>query len=163
MDGYPGNIPGQEPGFPNPDGYDANYQSSFMGPPQRPASNTPASNNEAFRVPPRPRRKQGGVEDRATRQERYDRIEHLAKELKSAVRDEITSRKERWDADGGREEEEYWEQRKKTVYKGLEELAEEIQRAFRDRNKEAVMDLWSKETEERRVNQARPPPPRQDN
>lgn len=140
----------------------------FMGPPQWPASNPPVNSppiprNPQFRSSARPRRKQLTIEDRSTRQERYDRMERLSKELKSVVRDELTNRKELWDVEGGREEEEFWEQRKQVVYKSLEELAEEIQRAFRDRDKEAVMDLWSKEVEERRVNQARLPLPRPDN
>lgn len=173
MDGY-GDSPDQTPEFsqvfPDLNGFEMEFPEapSFMGPPQwadsnpppnppsQSTSNFPAPRSGQFRVPARPRRKHEKVEDRSTRQERYERIERLSKELKSVVREEMTSRKELWDVDGGREEEAFWEQRKQVVYKSLEELVEEIQRAFRDRDKEAVMDLWTKEIEERRVNQAWP-------
>lgn len=85
------------------------------------------------------------------RERRYDRIEMLTKELKLALKDEMGRRKDSWDADGDREEEMKYETRKMQVYEGLIELAGDIQRALRDRNKEAVLDLWEKEMEERRV------------
>ncbi|KAF8538164.1 hypothetical protein BDD12DRAFT_885925 [Trichophaea hybrida] len=105
-----------------------------------------------FKYPPKPaRRGLLSKEERTERKERYDRIEVLTRELTVAVRDEMKRRKELWDVEGDREEEEFWESRKQEVYKGLEELAGEIQRAFRDRRKEAVLELWSKELEERRA------------
>jgi hypothetical protein len=105
-----------------------------------------------FKYPSRStRRTRLSKEERTERKDRYDRIEALTRELTVAVRDEMTRRKELWDVEGDREEEEFWESRKQEVYKGLEELAGEIQRAFRDRRKEAVLEMWSKELEERRA------------
>lgn len=85
------------------------------------------------------------------RKSRYDRMETLTKELGLALKDEIGRRKDSWDGDGDREEEAQWETRKKEIYAGLEELAGEIKRALRDRSKEAVLDLWEQEMEDRRV------------
>lgn len=85
------------------------------------------------------------------RERRYDRIERLTKELTLAVKDEMARRKDSWDMDGDKEEEEQWENRKNEVYGGLGELAGDIQRAFRDRDKEAILEQWVKEEEERRV------------
>lgn len=85
------------------------------------------------------------------RESRYDRIEILTKELKLALKDEMGRRKDSWDADGDREEEMKYEGRKMQVYDGLIDLAGDIQRALRDRSKEAVLDLWEKEMEERRA------------
>lgn len=85
------------------------------------------------------------------RERRYNRIEMLTKELKLALKDEMGRRKDSWDADGDREEEMKYENRKMQIYDGLIELAGDIQRALRDRSKEAVLDLWEKEMEERRV------------
>lgn len=97
------------------------------------------------------RRGQPSKEGRTEREARYDRIEALTRELSFAVRDEMARRKNLWDVEGDREEEEFWESRKKQVYAGLEGLAGEIQRALRDRQKEAVMEMWSKEQEEKRA------------
>lgn len=119
---------------------------------QRPQQQSQPDGNAAFKYPSRPaRRGRLSKEERTERKDRYDRIEVLTRELANAVRDEMTRRKELWDVEGNREEEEFWESRKQEVYKGLEELAGEIQRAFRDRRKEAVLEMWSKELEERRV------------
>lgn len=85
------------------------------------------------------------------RKSRYDRIETLTKQLKDALKDEMGRRKHSWDVDGDREEEAQWEVRKGEIYAGLEDLVEDITRAFRDRSKEAVLDLWEKESEDRRV------------
>lgn len=81
----------------------------------------------------------------------YSRIEMLTRELKLALKDEMGRRKDSWDADGDREEEIKYEKRKNQVYDGLKELAGEIRRALRDRSKEAVLDLWGREMEERRI------------
>ncbi|RPB12670.1 hypothetical protein P167DRAFT_151372 [Morchella conica CCBAS932] len=81
----------------------------------------------------------------------YDRIETLTKELTHALKDEMTRRKDSWDVEGDREEEEQWESRKQEIYDGLSELTEEIKRALRDRSKEAVLEMWGKELEERRA------------
>lgn len=136
-------------------------------PPQRPttshaASSSSSAHHDNFVTPVRPRRYRPTKEERSERKARYDRIEHLTQELSAAVRDEMARRKDLWDVEGVREEEEFWEERKQEVYKGLEQLAEEIQRAFRDRKKEAVLDLWSKEMEERRVNAGRAALPREE-
>lgn len=100
------------------------------------------------RRPSAPRLRRLSKEERKSR---YDRIETLTKELTLALKDEMARRKDSWDVDGDREEEEQWESRKSEIYDGLEELSGEIRRALRDRNKEAVLDLWEKEMEERRI------------
>jgi hypothetical protein len=83
-------------------------------------------------------------------------MEALTRDLSMAIRDEMQRRKTMWDVEGDREEEEFWENRKQEVYQGLEVLADEIKRAFRDRTKEAVMAHWSNEQEERRLLTSRP-------
>lgn len=85
------------------------------------------------------------------RKSRYDRMETLTKELNLALKDEMGRRKDSWDVDGDREEEAQWETRKKEIYAGLEVLVGEIKRALRDRSKEAVLDLWEQEMEDRRI------------
>lgn len=85
------------------------------------------------------------------RKSRYDRIETLTKQLKDALKDEMGRRKHSWDVDGDREEEAQWETRKGEIYAGLEDLVEDITRAFRDRSKEAVLDLWEQESEDRQM------------
>jgi hypothetical protein len=110
-----------------------------------------AAGTSGSRYPARPVRRKLNKEERSERKDRYDRIEVLTRELSMAVRDEMQRRKALWDVEGDREEEEFWESRKQEVYQGLEVLADEIQRAFRDRRKEAVLEIWSKEQEERRV------------
>ena len=110
-----------------------------------------SENNDGFNFPPRPtRRARAYKEDHVERKERYDRMEGLTRELSFAVRDEMARRKNLWETEGDREEEKIWESRKNEIYSGLGVLSDEIQRAFRDRSKEAVMDIWSKEQEERR-------------
>lgn len=101
-------------------------------------------------VPPVPatKRSRPQKEERSDRRDRYDRIERLTQDLSAEIRFELARRKELWDLEGNGQEEEFWESRKLEVYKGLEKLAGEIQRAFRDRQKEAVMEMWSKESEE---------------
>jgi hypothetical protein len=110
-----------------------------------------------FRYPARPERSKS-KEDRSERKHRYDRMEALTRELSMAIRDEMERRKALWDVEGDREEEEFWESRKQEVYQGLEVLADDLQRAFRDRKKEAVMAYWSNEQEQRRLlaNASRP-------
>lgn len=100
------------------------------------------------RKPSAPRSRRLSKEERKSH---YDRIEVLTKELTLALKDEMVRRKDSWDVDGDREEEEQWESRKQEIYDGLSELTGEIKRALRDRNKEAVLDLWGKEMEERRA------------
>jgi hypothetical protein len=120
--------------------------------PEAPPQGQHAANPGTFRFqPPKPRRNHSRSvkEERSDRRIRYDRIEHLTRELSAALRDEMARRKDLWDSDGDQEEEAFWEGRKQEVYKGLEQLADEIQKAFRDRHKEAVLDLWGKEREER--------------
>ncbi|TGZ76504.1 hypothetical protein EX30DRAFT_246425 [Ascodesmis nigricans] len=136
-------------------------------PPRRPSNFCPGTSSSSithdnFVTPVRPKRYPFNKEERSERKARYDRIEQLTQELSAAVRDEMTRRKDLWDVDGAREEEAFWEARKQEVYKGLELLADEIHRAIRDRKKEAVLDLWSKEIEERRINAARQAAPRED-
>jgi len=105
-----------------------------------------------FKHPGRPvRRARHSKEERSERKDRYDRIEVLARELSMELSMEMSRRKQMWDVEGDREEEEFWESRKQEVYQELDRLAGEIQRAFRDRKKEAVLEIWSKEQEERRV------------
>jgi hypothetical protein len=103
-------------------------------------------------LPPHPfRRDRHSKEERSEREDRYNRIENLTIELSHAVRDEMARRKDMWDVEGNRDEEEFWEGRKQQVYTKLEVLAEDIQRAVRDRQKESVMNLWSKESEQRDI------------
>jgi hypothetical protein len=83
-------------------------------------------------------------------------MERLTRELSSALREEMAQRKDSWAWEGDQEEEEHWEERKKDIYQGLANLAEEIERAMRDRKKEAVLELWGKEMEERRVQRSEP-------
>ncbi|KAI5848408.1 hypothetical protein BZA05DRAFT_97066 [Tricharina praecox] len=97
------------------------------------------------------RRARHSKEERSERKDRYDRIEVLARELSMELSLEMSRRKQMWDVEGDREEEEFWESRKQEVYHELDRLASEIQRAFRDRRKEEVLEIWSKEQEERRV------------
>ena len=105
-----------------------------------------------FKYPSRPVRKPRQCkEERSERKNRYDRIEVLARELSMELNMEMTRRKQMWDVEGDREEEAFWESRKQEVYQELDRLAGEIQRAFRDRKKEAVLEMWSKEQEEKRV------------
>jgi len=105
-----------------------------------------------FKYPSRPVRKpRQSKEERSERKNRYDRIEVLARELSMELNMEMTRRKQMWDVEGDREEEAFWESRKQEVYQELDRLAGEIQRAFRDRTKEAVLEMWSKEQEEKRV------------
>lgn len=105
-----------------------------------------------FKYPNRPVRKtRHSKEERSERKDRYDRIEVLARELSMELSMEMSRRKQMWDVEGDREEEEFWESRKQEVYQELDRLASEIQRAFRDRRKEAVLEIWSKEQEDRRV------------
>jgi len=85
------------------------------------------------------------------RKERYDRIKSLTTDLSYAIREEMEMRKQSWDVDGEAEEEDKWEERKKEVYKGLEDLSGQIQRVIRDRKKEAVMQIWNREREERKA------------
>lgn len=119
-----------------------------------------------FKAPPPPQPRRSLRDDE--RKGCFDRIEGLAKQLKIAIREEMRRRKEHWDMEGDREEEEKWEGRKQEVYKALEELADEIQRAVRDRKKEAVLELWSREADERTQRRAAADgvpvwaPPRQD-
>lgn len=54
-------------------------------------------------------------------------------------------RGERWDLEGNSAEEEFWEERKTQVYRGLGRLAAVIERVFKDRQKETVMEMWRKE------------------
>jgi len=75
----------------------------------------------------------------------------LTRELTLALKDEMARRKDSWEDEGDQEEEQQWEGRKQEVYQGLSELADEIERAIRDRKKEAVLELWGKEMEERRM------------
>lgn len=146
-------------GIMNDDFQPAGYQpESSQTPKERVHSQPPqyhpqlqAGGSGSFRYPARPVRRKVNKEERSERKDRYDRIEALTRELSMAVRDEMQRRKALWDVEGDREEEEFWEGRKREVYHGLEILADEIQRAFRDRRKEAVLELWSKEQEERRV------------
>jgi hypothetical protein len=105
-----------------------------------------------FKYPSRPARKpRHSKEERSERKNRYDRIEVLARELSMELNMEMSRRKQMWDVEGDREEEAFWESRKQEVYQELDRLAGEIQRAFRDRRKEAVLEMWSKEQEEKRV------------
>ncbi|PWW77411.1 hypothetical protein C7212DRAFT_362634 [Tuber magnatum] len=85
------------------------------------------------------------------RKSRYDRMEMLTRELTLALKDEMARRKDSWEDEGDQEEEQQWEGRKQEIYQGLSELADEIERAIRDRKKEAVLELWAKEMEERRM------------
>ena len=120
--------------------------------PETPEAPSQGQRAGTFRFqPPQPRRNRSAKEERSDRRARYDRIEHLTRGLSAALRDEMARRKDLWDSDGDREEEAFWEDRKQELYKGLEQLADEIQRAFRDRRKEAVLDLWGKELEERKA------------
>lgn len=105
----------------------------------------------ANRSPPRATALVSRRLSKGERKSRYDRMETLTKELGLALKDEMGRRKDSWDVDGDREEEAQWETRKEEIYAGLEELAEEIKRALRDRSKEAVLDLWEQEMEDRRV------------
>lgn len=126
----------------------------------------PLSQNAVLKKPAVTRRRKLKGDER---QECFDRIEGLAKQLQAAIREEMARRKEHWDSDGDAEEEEKWEGKKNEVYKTLEEVADEIKRAVRDRKKEAVLALWSREADERTQRRAleagyRPwAPPRDDN
>lgn len=131
------------------DGEASNPAQGISAPPQGHQQHKPPQPSHGSRGPAR-RKFRLSKEERTERKERYDRIERLTRELSNAVRDEMTRRKELWEVDGDREEEEFWEDRKQEVYHSLEQLADEIQRAFRDRRKEAVLEMWSKELEERR-------------
>lgn len=148
MDGHPHDS--WNPAHP----YDG--QNSFGGLPPRndfaspPPPPPPPPSNQVFRASTRPRKIAEQREDRNDREERYGRIAALTRELSNAVRDEMSRRKQQWDVEGSHQEEEYWEGRKQEVYKGLEQLSDEIRRAFRDRRKEAVLDLWSREQEVKR-------------
>lgn len=114
--------------------------------------NSYSPQHQSFRAGAPPRRNnRPEKEDRNDREERYTRISTLTRELSAAVRDEMSRRKQQWDVEDSRAEEEYWETRKQQVYKDLEKLADEIRRAFRDRRKEAVLDLWSREQEGKRA------------
>lgn len=123
----------------------------YSVPPRKGSSSSgqpPSPVDAALQKPTIPKSRRLSKEQRKSR---YDRIETLTKELKHALKDEMTRRKDSWDVDGDREEEEQWESRKQEIYDGLSELTEEIKRALRDRNKEAVLDMWGKEMEEKRV------------
>lgn len=78
-------------------------------------------------------------------------METLTRELTLALKDEMARRKDSWEEEGDQEEEQQWEERKHEVYQGLSNLADEIERAIRDRKKEAVLELWGREMEARRV------------
>lgn len=97
------------------------------------------------------RRGRPSLEDRAEREARYKLIGILTRDLSFAVEDEMTRRKDLWELEGNREEEILWESRKQEIYEGLKGLAGQIQRAFRDRQKEAVMEMWDKEREKERA------------
>jgi len=62
------------------------------------------------------------------RKSRYDRMEALTRELTLALKDEMARRKESWESEGDREEEQQWEETKREVYQGLSNLADEIER-----------------------------------
>ncbi|KAL7273365.1 hypothetical protein RUND412_003785 [Rhizina undulata] len=109
-------------------------------------SSSTAANRKRPRQEPKPRRLSSDE-----RKGHYDRIEKLTVTLSFEVNEEMARRKESWDIEGDREEEQKWELRKQEVYKGLEELAQDIERAIRDRKKEAVLELWDREMEEKRL------------
>lgn len=106
-----------------------------------------------FKTPARPTRNRKRKLSKGERKERYDRIETLTADLSYAIREEMEMRKQSWDVESEKEEEDKWESRKQEVYKGLEDLSDEIQRVVRDRKKEAVLHIWNKEREERRAAQ----------